>query len=109
MDRRVAYTRKAIKDAFLYLLESNTIEEITVKEICGVADINRATFYRNYADIYALYDAIEAELLESAFSDRKIENSFKNLLIMMKENKAFYKERCTISSSNIQRMVRWEF
>ena len=48
MDRRTKYTMKVIKDTFLNLLESKDISNITVTEICDIADINRGTFYRYY-------------------------------------------------------------
>ena len=54
MDRRVKYTKSTIEDTFLNLLEKKDIGEITVTEICEKADINRATFYRYYIDIYEL-------------------------------------------------------
>ena len=54
MDRRVKYTKKVIKDTFLSLLEKKNISNISVKELCEMADINRGTFYRYYIDIYDL-------------------------------------------------------
>ena len=59
MDRRVQYTKKVIVDTFLNLLEEKDISKITVTEICKIADINRATFYRYYLDVYDLKDKIE--------------------------------------------------
>lgn len=58
MDRRTKYTLKTIKETFLDLLQENNINKITVKEICDNADINRATFYRYYTDIYDLLKKI---------------------------------------------------
>lgn len=64
MDRRVKYTKKVIKDVFLSLLEKKELNKITVSEICTIADINRATFYRYYLDIYDLFDNIQEEFAE---------------------------------------------
>ena len=61
MDRRVQYTKKVIVDTFLNLLEEKDISKITVTEICKIADINRATFYRYYLDVYDLKDKIEED------------------------------------------------
>ncbi len=58
MDRRTAYTRMVIKDSLMQLLEKKHLSEITVKELCELAQINRATFYRNYMDIYDVYEQI---------------------------------------------------
>lgn len=64
MDRRVKYTKKVIKDTFLELLNKKDLNKITVSEICSIADINRATFYRYYLDIYDLFDKIQEEFVQ---------------------------------------------
>lgn len=64
-DRRVKYTKMVLKDSFILLLEKKDISQITVKEICEKADINRATFYSHYTDVYDLLKRIENELLEN--------------------------------------------
>ncbi len=63
MDRRVKYTQKVIKEAFIDLLEAKDIKKITVSEICEKCDINRATFYRYYLDVYDLLDKIEEDFV----------------------------------------------
>ncbi len=65
LDRRVIYTKMVIKDSFINLLEKKSISQITVKEICEHADINRATFYSHYTDVYDLLKQIENELIEN--------------------------------------------
>lgn len=64
-DRRVRYTKKAIKDSFLELFEAKPLERISVTEICSKADINRGTFYSHYSDPYDLKKALEEEFLET--------------------------------------------
>lgn len=64
MDRRIKYTKNIIKETFFDLLEKKEINHITVSEICQIADINRATFYRYYLDVYDLLDKIEYEFIE---------------------------------------------
>jgi AcrR family transcriptional regulator len=64
MDRRVKYTKNIIKETFLQLLEEKDINKITVSEICKIADINRATFYRYYLDVYDLLEKIENDFTE---------------------------------------------
>ena len=63
MDRRIKYTKKVVKDTFLELMEKKDIKKITVSEICSLADINRATFYRYYLDVYDLLDKIEEDFV----------------------------------------------
>jgi AcrR family transcriptional regulator len=67
-DARVRYTHKVIKDSLLKLLAEKPIKEITVKEICELAEINRATFYTHYHDPYDLLEQIENELFEDISS-----------------------------------------
>lgn len=50
LDARVRYTKLVIKDAFISLLKEKPLNKVTVKEICALAGINRATFYRYYCD-----------------------------------------------------------
>jgi AcrR family transcriptional regulator len=64
-DRRVKYTKMVLKESFIKLLEKKDISQITIKEICAVADINRATFYSHYNDQYDLLRKIENELLDN--------------------------------------------
>ncbi len=62
-DRRVRYTKMILKQTLIELLEKKTIEKITVKEICDLADLNRSTFYAHFKDPYDLLGQIEEELL----------------------------------------------
>ncbi len=63
MDRRVKYTKQIIKVCFFELLSEKDINKITVSELCLKADINRATFYRYYIDIYDLLENIENDFI----------------------------------------------
>ena len=80
MDRRVKYTKKVIKDTFITLLEEKEIKKITVSELCSLADINRATFYRYYLDIFDLYDKIQNEFV-GELKNIIIDNHDKNITI----------------------------
>ena len=62
--RQSEYTQRVIKEAFVKLLKKRPIEKISVGELCEMAGINRSTFYRRYADIYALLDAFCDEYFE---------------------------------------------
>jgi len=54
-----------LKESFIKILEKKDISQISIKEICEVADINRATFYAHYSDQYDLLRKIEDELLDN--------------------------------------------
>lgn len=92
LDRRTAYTRMVIRESLYKLLEKKHLSEITVKELCEKAEVNRTTFYRNYLDIYDLYEKLEEELTEKAFAKGDIEKDRYRLLKLIYENQAFYRE-----------------
>ncbi len=61
-DRRVKRTKKALRDCLFRLLETKTADEITVKELTAMADINRSTFYFYYRDIDDMIMQIQDEI-----------------------------------------------
>ena len=62
-DRRTLKTKKAICNAMMDLLTQKELHKVTVQEITDIADINRATFYKHYLDVYDLYDQLERDIL----------------------------------------------
>ena len=62
-NRRVAYTKKALREAYIDLMIERPLSGITVTDICARADINRSTFYLHYKDVDALLVEIESEVL----------------------------------------------
>jgi hypothetical protein len=64
LDRRVRKTRSQLRKCLSILLETKKIQNITVKELAQMADINRGTFYLHYKDVYDLMDHIQADLLK---------------------------------------------
>ena len=63
-DRRVKRTKKLLRDSLFSLLQTKSINEITITELTEVADINRATFYFYYTDIFDMLDQIQNEAYE---------------------------------------------
>lgn len=63
-DHRVRITKKLIRHALTDLMRNKPIQNISVKELCEKAGINRGTFYAHYEDIYDLMNQIEQELLD---------------------------------------------
>ncbi len=63
-DARARFTEATIREEFLKLLEEKPASKITVKELCEKSTINRATFYKHYADVYALLEAMENEMID---------------------------------------------
>ena len=52
------FTKAAIMDAFVRLLEQQSLDQITVQAITAECGISRNTFYYPYGDIYALLKAL---------------------------------------------------
>ena len=63
-DRRDRIRKKAVHDAMVKLLTEKKLSEISIVELTALADINRKTFYNHYADLYAVIDEIEDELVD---------------------------------------------
>lgn len=65
LDRRSRRTRTMLHNALLQLLEIKPLNKITITELTALADVNRATFYAHYMDIYEMFDELKLELIES--------------------------------------------
>ncbi len=76
MDLRIQRTKAAIKEAFLVLREKKPIEKITVTELTKLANINKATFYLHYSDIYSLSDEIENVIIDEILLELKVQDKF---------------------------------
>ena len=64
-DRRVRRTKKLLTQALTQLLQQKQVNEITVRELTDLADMNRGTFYLYYKDIFDMLEKIEDELFEN--------------------------------------------
>ena len=64
-DRRVRRTKKLLTQALTALLQQKQIQDITVKELTELADMNRGTFYLYYRDIFDMMDKIEDEMFSA--------------------------------------------
>ena len=69
MDIRIQKTETAIKNAFMELRSRKPVEKITVKELCGLAQINKSTFYTHYDDIYAALELGVKEMIYQKYPE----------------------------------------
>ena len=62
-DLRSRLSRRILKDALLEILSYKRSYDISVKELCDKAGINRSTFYRHYNNIADVLEEIENDLI----------------------------------------------
>ena len=74
-DRRVRYTKMVLRESILDLLKNKTLNQISITELCKIADINRNTFYKHYNTPYDLIHEMEDEIFNKLMDSIKdIEN-----------------------------------
>ena len=98
MDRRIAKTKKAVKEAYLQLLrEKSDYRQISVKELVDRADVNRSTFYLHYYDIDAVFEQLIDEMFaeigkkisEAQLNVEEIEKVIRQMTIQIEENRDY--------------------
>lgn len=80
-DIRFLRTEHAIRGAFSDLYSRKPMNEITVKELCSLAGINKSTFYLHYHDIYELESQLGKLIIDnilSIFMDYPYQNLLAN-------------------------------
>jgi AcrR family transcriptional regulator len=68
-DLRVRRTHKLLWEALMAELSERPFADITVKDICERAMIHRTTFYKHYADKYALLAQGMRQMLDALVAD----------------------------------------
>lgn len=63
-DRRSRRTRSQLMSALITLLKEKSLKSITVTELTEMADVNRATFYAHFRDVYDMFDQVKVELCQ---------------------------------------------
>ena len=100
-DARVRYTKMVIVQTFTKLLKKKPINKITVKEICDMSELNRATFYKHYLDVYDLLDKVEMQFLDQLMDTlRSRENTTAKdmltfIMVNFKAEEETYKAVCS--------------
>ena len=71
-----SFTRKAIMEAFLKILDEKPLGKITIRDIVDECGINRNTFYYHFADIPELLETIIKEETDRVISTHSDVSSF---------------------------------
>lgn len=69
LDRRVARTRYAIKDAFERLVVERGLDKVTVSAIAAEADIDRKTFYAHFGSVEGLLESIANDMVSQVLDE----------------------------------------
>jgi AcrR family transcriptional regulator len=102
-DARVRYTKMRIREAFFQCLREKPVSRITVKELCDIAEINRATFYTHYRDPFDLLEKLEEETLAGLrrmVSEREFHGEDGLLLTMLQGMQSEKSETGLLASRN---------
>ena len=90
-------TKDRIQESLCRLMHEKTFENITVKEICEKADVNRSTYYRNFSskeDIikYKLENILDEYIEEfEGQEDTSRQNYINTILATFSRHKEFFK------------------
>ena len=106
LDLRIQKTHKALIQAFLKLLEEKRFENITVNEICDLAMVRRATFYKHFGDKYEFFtfmiQYIQAEFFHNAAPAESPEPSIEPYITIVKNTLDFLDENDALVHSVMQ-------
>jgi AcrR family transcriptional regulator len=67
-DPRAVRSRQALGDAFLKLLETRPVDQISIRDIVAAAGVGYTTFFRHHASREALLDHVAAEQIRRLFA-----------------------------------------
>lgn len=116
-DLRIIRTQKAIREAFLELLNKKRYEQITIQDIAEKAVVNRNTFYLHYLDKDDLLAKLSSECLselekslnlniieiKDEVRDNNLRSIIDNVLSTIERNFSFY--QIMMSDSGIPRFT----
>ncbi len=65
MNQRIRLTKRLLHESLLDLLDKRAADDISVKELCEHAGINRSTFYAHYGNVRDVITEIGREITEN--------------------------------------------
>ncbi len=114
-NKRKKASIERIENVFIDLLQYKELNKISVSDICKKAQLNRTTFYSNYADIYELADSIRDKLENSLSQIYQNEinqgfnsNDYLKLFRHIKDNQAFYKTYFKLGYDNNYKIIAFD-
>lgn len=104
------FTRKAIMESLIKLLNEKTLDKITVKDIVEDCGINRNTFYYHFQDIHELVIELLNRETENVLLKNIMENSWEDSFITaakfaLENKKAIYHIYNSVSREDLERYL----
>lgn len=100
-NKRHQETAESINAAFLSLLQEKELLDITVTDICEIADIARSTFYAHYEDVSALANAYAARIEKQVSEQPHADSEFAWVFEFIKSNEKVFKLYFKLGMSNV--------
>lgn len=114
-NRRRRESIERIEKAFLELLQTKELAEITVSELCKACNLNRSTFYANFVDLYDLADKVREDLEKDVGSLYEAErtqgfnsNDYLKLFRHIRDNQLFYRTYFKLGYDNQQQILLYD-
>lgn len=63
-NQRIALTKRLLKESLIRLMDTKSVQNITVSELCEEAEINRTTFYNHYGCPTDVLRDIEVDIID---------------------------------------------
>lgn len=108
-NKRRKESQNRMERAFIRLLQNQELEQLSVTAICREANVNRTTFYANYADMHNLAEAVGRRLeqeVQNLYQNTKdhsySSDNFLKLFQHIKENQLFYKTYFKLGFDNAE-------
>ena len=94
MQQRQTTTKSDIKEAFIQLLATKSLEDITISQLTKKAGVNRSTFYLHYLDKQDFLEQLKEETLSTVRMILRKETFYPKeaILSYFQENSAFFAE-----------------
>ncbi len=94
MNQRIMLTKKLLKNSLTNMLQTQNIYQISIRELCENAGINRSTFYKYYGSQFDLLSEMEQDLLVSieevlVSQNDYSKNTIEQILIYLKNDIEF--------------------
>ncbi len=100
-NQRVKLSKRLLRESLIKLLETQPLYDITVRQLCAEAEMNRSTFYKYYDNIRQIYEEIENEVLtaslnclariDAASDEKTIIKRVEELLLHIREQPELYR------------------